>query len=505
MDPTGMPPEDDDEEEQLNDQTLTFSESPTVQYSGESDMVSLNTDAEGVEEIKRGQALMELVRLVGQRFGRYDIKRKIGRGGMGLVFEAEHVYLKRKSAIKLMLPEQTLKGEQEIRRFISEARSAALLRHPNIVTVHDLGEEQGKLYIEMECVEGRSVEQLLDEMKCISPAETLRIGIEVARALKAAHEAGVIHRDIKPGNILISKQGEVKVVDFGLAYMIRRDAEGPAEIAGSPCFMAPEQCKGLPADARTDIYALGVTTYTMLTGNVPFSGSTTQEIIMKQIYSDPPDPCEHCKRISPEFARIITKSMAKEPDERFQSASEMISALMKLLPDVAGTSTQLSAERNARRSVLDFVKTYALFAETMDAHKELGGLIGSAQFAPEAILMWEGEVGQQAFIIVEGRCEVSIERDGKKIVLAEVGPGTMLGELALITGEPRSATVKALDDVVAASLSSEGLMEILQRYPSVVLALLKELSYRLYNAQRTGRFSGDGPDHTDRPPVLPTG
>lgn len=429
-------------------------------------------------------------RLLARPFGRCRLLRLISVGGMGMVFEASHMNLMRKCAIKLMLPSELLKGPKEVQRFIGEAQSAALLRHPNIATVYDLGEDDGKLFIEMEYVDGSSVADLIVEHGRFSISETLRIGTEVARGLQAAHRAGVLHRDIKPGNILVSRQGEVKVVDFGLAYILHAGASGPTEMAGTPAYMSPEPVRGLPCDERSDIYSLGVTLFTMLTGDVPFSGGTAAELMYRKCNTPPPDLRALRPDAPPALALAIMKAMAIEPDQRYQSASEFMRALMQIPPSETAHPWAGPSEEDAQSSVLQFVRNYTLFAGAAGESGLLGGLVGVAEFAPPCTLMWEGERGNQAFIIVRGKAEVSVMRKGKKIVLDEVGPGAMLGELALITGQPRSATVRALEPIVAAALSEAAFMEILQRYPTVVLSLLKELSYRLYRAQQACFLQG---------------
>ncbi|MCI0341043.1 MAG: protein kinase, partial [Planctomycetales bacterium] len=226
--------------------------------------------------------------LEGRSVGGCKILKKLGQGGMGAVYLAEHVGLDKKVAIKVI---RSVAGTPAslVQRFLREAKSAAKLAHPNVVQVFNVGEDRGFHFIEMEFVEGRSVRDLIAEEK-LDLEETIRILRECLKGLGEAHRQGLIHRDVKPDNILVARTGQVKIVDFGLARAVEGgegdDITRSGQILGTPHFMSPEQCDGQKTDQRTDIYSLGATVYNMLTGEKPFVGETAMAILMKHINED---------------------------------------------------------------------------------------------------------------------------------------------------------------------------------------------------------------------------
>ncbi|MCX7704353.1 MAG: serine/threonine protein kinase, partial [Planctomycetota bacterium] len=210
-------------------------------------------------EDERDSAIKEIdERFIGKRIGSYEILERIGKGGMGAVYRARHITLNRIVAIKIMSP--ALVGEKHKVRFLREARAVARLEHPNIVVVHDAGEEDRFPYIVMQLVEGKSVREIVEEKGRLTGEESLRIVESAARALDAAHKNGIVHRDIKPDNIMITKEGEVKLTDFGLARSMEEDdmaVTGDGVAVGTPYYMSPEQFEGERVDKRSDIYSLG--------------------------------------------------------------------------------------------------------------------------------------------------------------------------------------------------------------------------------------------------------
>lgn len=261
-----------------------------------------------------------------QRIGRYEIIREIARSN-DIVYEAYDPQLKRRVAIKELLLPPTLPGEKVVERrerFYREARAAGSLQHPNIVTIYEVGEENGRHYMVMEYLEGQNLREILQVKRALPLEEVLDITEQVLSALVAAHSQGVIHRDIKPENIHILPSGLVKLTDFGIARIVFEPsltAEG--EVFGTPSYMSPEQIKGLPVDARTDIFSLGVVMYEMLSGRKPFTGDSAITIAYNILYQQPaPIP-----GIPEGIWRIIEKAMEKDPANRFQSAEEMLDAL----------------------------------------------------------------------------------------------------------------------------------------------------------------------------------
>ena len=258
--------------------------------------------------------------------GDFELLEEIGRGGMGVVYRAHQVSLARDVAVKVLPPDMA-RDAQVAERFAAEARKMAMLSHPNIAQVYAVGEEGGQRYIAMQYVPGGTLEDRLRRgpLDLNWAAETVA---QVAEALDHAHQQGLIHRDIKPGNILFDAQGNAVVTDFGIAKAgdeVRKTRTGLA--VGTPQYMAPEQARGNPVDARADIYALGVVLYEMVCGRPPFEGDTPVSVAMKHLTDVPLPPRALCANAEPWLESIILKAMAKEPAERFRTAGEMAAAL----------------------------------------------------------------------------------------------------------------------------------------------------------------------------------
>ena len=297
--------------------------------------------------------------LVGRQIGPYRILSKLGEGGMGAVYKAQHVDLRRFSALKILPEGKMAKSPKAVQRFMREARSAAVLSHPNIVTVCTVGEAGGHRFIDMEFVEGESVQDRLRQEGRFSVGEATRIIRDAATALAEAHAANIVHRDIKPGNILLSQKGTVKVADFGLAKDVEQDSlvtqEGKGGL-GTPCFMSPEQCDGLELDGRADIYSLGVTYFYLLTGDLPFKASSVLTVMLKHKTEPPPDPRTYVPALPEAACAIIERCLAKDPNERYQTCEELLADLEGMpvddaqpmasqRPPVAGPSADISQAR----------------------------------------------------------------------------------------------------------------------------------------------------------------
>jgi serine/threonine-protein kinase len=254
--------------------------------------------------------------------GRYRIQRKLGAGGMADVYLAEDQELGRRVAIKI-LNGRHANDDQFIERFRREAKNAAALNHPNIVSIYDRGEAEDTYYIAMEYLDGRTLKELIVSRG----AAPINVAIEYARqilsALRFAHRHGIVHRDIKPHNVLVDGEGRVKVTDFGIARAGTSQMTETGSIVGTAQYLSPEQARGGEVDPRSDLYSLGVVLYELLTGKTPFEGETPVEIAMKHLSNAPKPPSKLRSDIPPELDMVVLRALAKNPDDRYQSADEM--------------------------------------------------------------------------------------------------------------------------------------------------------------------------------------
>jgi serine/threonine protein kinase len=279
-------------------------------------------------------------RLIGRTIGAYAIDRVMGRGGMAWVFHARHEALHRSCAIKVLCPEQHYRNSNLLDFFIAEARTTSSLVHPHIVAIHNVGDLEGHHFIEMEFVSGSSLDQLIAHSPKLSIETATRYLRQASAALAAAHEAGLIHRDFKPANILIRSDGIAKLADFGLAKRVSdlRDKQD-FPLTGTPPYMAPELFQGEHADKRSDVYALGVTYFNVLTGSQPYVHNSIPGLAELHLHAAVPDVRRRSPEIPEEIALFIARCLAKDPAERFPDAAVLCQELAK----VFGTVRDFSA------------------------------------------------------------------------------------------------------------------------------------------------------------------
>ncbi len=297
----------------------------TTRLSNVSSRISMGQDRTLVQPTEQSvpvgdQSLETIQRQIGPR---YRLEKELGRGGMGVVYMAYDTQLERRIALKFLggLLEQSPEFHE---RFLREAKAAAKLNHPNIISIFDIGGTKGRIYIAMEYVEGGSLHRYLQAKGKLSPRETISIFTQVCSALMAIHDAQIVHRDIKPENILIAKGGLVKLTDFGLAKIGDSRVTRTGAVMGTPCYMAPEQVLGKETDPRTDIYATGLVMYQCLTGTLAFDG---EDVLEKQLNYTPPSPRSLVPEIPENLDKIVMKCIEKDPQSRYSSARDLLSDL----------------------------------------------------------------------------------------------------------------------------------------------------------------------------------
>lgn len=258
--------------------------------------------------------------------GRYEIIKELGRGAMGVVYKAKDPLIDRNVAIKTInLQDLAPDEKQEYEaRFYQEARAVGRLSHRNIVTIHDLGESGGMAYIAMELLEGNDLHHLLKDAQRLPVEEALNIATQVATGLAYAHEHGIVHRDVKPSNIMVLKGNQVKIADFGVARMTASLlSTETGKVMGSPLYMSPEQVLDRPIDSRLDIFSLGAMLFQMLTGRPPFLGDNAHSVMYQIVHEDPPKPSSLNPDVPDKLDSIVSKCLAKNPDDRYQNAHEL--------------------------------------------------------------------------------------------------------------------------------------------------------------------------------------
>jgi serine/threonine protein kinase len=294
--------------------------------------------------------------LAGQGLSHYRVLSLIGAGGMGEVYLAEDTHLGRKVALKL-LPREFTGDPERVRRFELEARSASSLNHPNIMTIFEVGQVDGRHFIATEYIDGQTLRERLSATP-LEVDEALDVAAQIASALEAAHAAGIVHRDIKPENVILRRDGLVKVLDFGLAKLTETGSHGadsdapieesaestPGLVLGTVSYMSPEQARGLKVDARSDNFSLGVVVYEMLAGRCAFEGATPSDVMAAILQSEPLPLARFAQNVPAELERIVAKALCKDKEERYQTASE-------LSGDIKSLKQELEVEARLTRSL----------------------------------------------------------------------------------------------------------------------------------------------------------
>jgi eukaryotic-like serine/threonine-protein kinase len=261
-------------------------------------------------------------------YGRHRILKELGKGSMGVVYQAHDPQIDRLVALKVLRPDRVA-TEAFLHRFMKEAKAIGRLSHPNMVVVYDVGEDQGTVYIAMEFLEGKPLNEII-EIDSLKPEEIIDLGVQVAEALDYAHRKGIVHRDIKPSNIIVQPDGQIKITDFGIAHIEDPEATQQTqagEILGTPAYMSPEQVLSQPVDGRSDLFSLGVILYELAAGKRPFRGENIAAMFRNITGEDPPEPVMLNPAVPHELSLVITRCLAKSPEQRFATGKDLAEAL----------------------------------------------------------------------------------------------------------------------------------------------------------------------------------
>ncbi len=392
-----------------------------------------------------------------QSIGKYQIVGELGKGATGKVYLADDAFGKRQVAIKLIFPEALKNSEDGAfykSMFLNEAALAGKLHHPHIVQIFDAVVEGDFSYIVMEYVEGGTLEKFCTPESLLEPKEVAEIIFKCVRALAFAQTLGLTHRDIKPGNILHKDGTEIKIADFGASINKVSDRTVITNV-GSPAYMAPELVTGTAqASHLTDIYALGVVMYYMLTARLPFSGANTMSVIYQIVNTDPDPPSVHCDSLSPELDAIVMKALAKDAAERYATWEEMGEALAE-----TWKKDQKSEEKRDQSDTERFqlMRTLPFFRDFPENELwEVLKISKWAKFKPDTALIKERDKGDSFFVLAGGYVTVTV---GKK-KLSVLTAGDCFGEMSYLAHKDaphRSATVTATSDCIVIKIRAEDL------------------------------------------------
>lgn len=386
------------------------------------------------------------------KLGKYEIQNEIGRGSMGAVFAAYDPYIDRPVAVKVALAD-ALKdkdsGERFRKMFFNEAHTAGMLRHPNILDIFDAGVDEDKCYIVMELVEnGTTLKEYCRSEKLLPVNQAAEVIFKCAKALDYAHKQGVIHRDIKPTNILLTADMDVKIADFSIAHIARTDMTQtmPMGFVGSPRYMSPEQVQEDVITNQTDLFSLGIVAYELFTGHHPFGGESFSSLIHKVI-NEEPIPMRNFRTDLPEMLeKIVFKALEKPPERRYRMGVDLASDLSMLFTHLDRPQTDISVQdKFAYVKALDFFRGFP--------DSEIWEIIRASVWQDadlDEIVVKEGEIDDAFFIITAGHVEVS--KEGQ--VLSELGEGDCFGEMGYLNKIKRTATVTAKSPVTLMKVNS---------------------------------------------------
>jgi serine/threonine-protein kinase len=414
--------------------------------------------------------------------GRYKILDQIGAGAMGVVYKAHDEELDRFVAIKTIRvgPEgqQTL-NEEDLDTLKKEARIAARLSHPNIITIFDVGANQGVPYFVMEHVEGNTLQELIFENHPFSLLEKLLTLSKVARAVHYAHIRSVIHKDLKPANIMIEGNGEPKIMDFGIAKLHSGALAGKErvdQVYGTPQFMSPEQMLGYDLDGKTDIFSLGTLSYYLLTSQLPFSGDDLKDVIKAVLKKEPVKMRYYDKTIPEDLEEAVFRALEKEKKKRFNYAGDFSDVLELTISKMQSYGLENRVEVTKNETVIKQLKAQYLFFSDFEDEEvvEIFKLANKKEFKAGETIFTEGVMGNEMYIIIDGKVQLlKTKKMNESVEIKSLRPGNCFGEMAIISAAPRSATAMAVESTTVIAVN-EAVLRI--NNPMLCLKLYRNLA-----------------------------
>jgi eukaryotic-like serine/threonine-protein kinase len=411
---------------------------------------------------------------VPERIGKYVIVREVGRGSTGTVYLSHDPYYGRDVAIKVYHGEHG--GDEDKARvarkmFLSEAHMVGMLQHPQLMPIYDAGEEGDHCYVVTEYVHGaRTLAAFCRADDQLRIDVVVEIIFKCAKALHYAHSRGVIHRDIKPSNILYTQEGDVRIIDFGIALVDGADISKIEGIAGSPSYMSPEQVQGQELTSRSDLYSLGAVMYELLTGARPFRAGNLPKLMHQIVYATAPPIHTLRKDVTEELEDVVATALQKDPEKRFRSGLDFAAALTRVHQKLRARTGQM--EQAEQTALLRKLKFFHEFSQSEIGEVQKASILTNCASGEEIIR--EGDMDDRFYVVVAGNC--AVERNGR--VIGQIGTGDCFGESSYVPGARRAATVRAQGTVtvlkVAATLLEQASSSCQLRFNRVFLRSLIE-------------------------------
>ncbi len=391
-----------------------------------------------------------------ERIGKYEVIKEVGSGSTGVVYLSHDAYYGRDVAIKVYNADtggDAQRARAARKMFLSEAHLVGMLQHPYVLPIFDAGEDNGRCYIVTEYVHhARTLAPYCRPDNLLPVNDVVEIIFKCAKALHYAHTRGVIHRDVKPSNILLTQEGEVRLIDFGIALVSDAEISRIEGIAGSPSYMSPEQVQSLELTPRSDIYSLGAVMYELLTGTRPFKGGNLQKLLHQIVYATPPPIHKLRNEVSEELETVVVTALQKDPEKRQRSGLEFASELARVHHRLRQGNARLDLQEQF--GVLRRLKFFHEFS-----HVEVREVLRASawqHYGEAEEIIREGELDDRFYILVSGRC--AVERRGQRIALLETGD--CFGEASYVPGAKRTATVRAEGAVTVLKVSATQLEQV---------------------------------------------